>query len=132
MLAAVKSTSTDQELSDASGLSVGQLEEHFTHHIAKSATGDEGLDAALTDCSELYICAVASGHWQAAASALTCRARLLNDLRRREDSTAKRKNLLGAADPKKPEFWGPELSLFVRLHLDWIIERVTAMDEVSA
>ena len=125
-LTAVRSSQkfSDQEMAEASGFAAEQLEEHFTHHLAGIASGDARLDAALADCGELYITALGSGNLNAAASALSVRGRLLNDMRRRKETTAKRKNLLGSASPRDPKTWQPELAAFVQQHIDWIVERV--------
>jgi hypothetical protein len=131
-LAAMKSLqASDREIADASGFPVELIEEHFAKHITASDTGDERLDAALADCSELYLAAVLANNLGAAASALSVRGRLLNDLRRRKESSAKHKSLLQGADPRDPQTFPAELAEWVRIYTEEIVRRVVEFEATT-
>ena len=114
---------SDQELSDASGFSVEQIEKHFSLHITASDTGDERLDSALDACDQLYLQALASNDLRSAAQIISTKGRLLNSTRRRKDSNTKRKDLLANLDPRNPSTWPEEWAEVFRRALDHIIER---------
>lgn len=126
LLTSVKSVmkSSDAELSDATGFSAAQIEEHFAQHISPPDTGDERLDAAITDAGEVYLAALISNDLRSATQAISVRGKLLSDLARRRKETVKAQNMLGKAVPGDMRTFPPELASFVEAHFNAILNRV--------
>ena len=123
---------TTAELAEAGNFTPAMIELHFATHVnVQSGTDDPNVDQALTDAQELFFTATLSGNLNAAASALSVRGRLLNDMRRRKESTAKRKNLIENADPCDPHTWPAELAEFIQAVQDDIVRRVVDFEATT-
>jgi len=110
------------EIAANSGHNLLTLEEHFSNHV--SAAGDDS-EKAMTDATELYFASVLAGNMNAAASALSVRARIIAERNRRKASANKTKSAIAGAVPGNESTYSPELADFIRRVLDNIVERAT-------
>ena len=111
---------TIEAIAANNGYDLAVLEEHFDQHVSPAL---DDAEKALRDCEELYFAAVLSNNMNAAASALSVRARMIAERNRRKASANKTKSVIAGADPRDPSTWPEELSAFFRAHFDSIIER---------